>query len=68
MNDALLPRLEEIAREHTLVPQLTARNSDSLDFHDVSCVGLRRALEAAYAMGCRDQQAKNDILLGMMKR
>lgn len=59
MNADLLKRLEAIAREHTLVPQLTARMSDSLDFHDVSCVGLQRALEEAYKMGRRDQVAES---------
>ncbi len=44
-------RLEEIAAEHLFVDTLETRRSDSLDFHDVSVWGIRRALEAAYAAG-----------------
>lgn len=54
MNEELLKRLEAIALEHTGVPQLTARNRDALDFHDVGCVSLQRALHAAYMMGRRE--------------
>lgn len=63
-NPTLLHRLEEIAREHTLVPQLTQRMSDSLDFHDVSCVGLRKALEAAYKLGQQDLRKQMGIEQG----
>jgi hypothetical protein len=53
----LLERLEEIARKHCFVPQLTPRNSDRLDFHDVGCVSLADALAAAYRMGRVDEKA-----------
>jgi len=40
-----------IAREHLNIETLEERKSDSLDFHDVGVVGIRRALEAAYEAG-----------------
>lgn len=40
-----------IVREHLGIETLEVRNRDSLDFHDVSVAGVRRALEAAYAAG-----------------
>ena len=43
--------LKAIAKEHLFVDTLETRNSDSLDFHDVSVWGIRRALEAAYRAG-----------------
>lgn len=52
----LLQRLEAIAKKHCFVPQLTARNSDRLDFHDVGCVSLKDALHEAYLMGRADEK------------
>jgi hypothetical protein len=46
--DALLL---EIARKHFPLETLEARNSDSLDFHDVAVWSIRAALEAAFAAG-----------------
>lgn len=46
--DALLTR---IAQEHLLIDTLETRNSDSLDFHDVSVWGVKEALIAAYQAG-----------------
>jgi len=40
-----------IAKEHLFVETLETRNSDSLDFHDVSAEGIRRALTAAFEAG-----------------
>jgi len=42
---------ERLARQHLSIETLDARNSDSLDFHEVSVWSLRDALEAAYAAG-----------------
>lgn len=56
MDTTLLTRLETIAREECFVPQLTARNSDSLDFHDVSCLSLQAAMRRAYEMGLADAE------------
>jgi len=46
--------LEEIARAKLDIPTLRARKSDSLDFHEVSVWGLKRALAAAYEAGRED--------------
>ncbi|PQA82728.1 hypothetical protein C5F52_14205 [Limnohabitans sp. TS-CS-82] len=42
---------EQIARQHLGVATLTERHSDRLDFHDVSVLGIRRALQAAFEAG-----------------
>jgi Family of unknown function (DUF6900) len=47
----LSQKLEAIARRHLHVVTLETRNSDALDFHDLSIWQLRRALEAAYNAG-----------------
>ncbi|MBL0143844.1 MAG: hypothetical protein IPP91_17505 [Betaproteobacteria bacterium] len=43
--------LTHIAQKHLGIETLAARNSDSLDFHDVAVWSLRDALEAAYKAG-----------------
>ncbi|MBP9904518.1 MAG: hypothetical protein KBF66_03095 [Rhodoferax sp.] len=40
-----------IAKEHLLIETLETRNSDRLDFHDVSVWGVRSALKAAFKAG-----------------
>jgi len=40
-----------IAQKHLNIDTLETRNSDSLDFHDVSVWGVRSALEAAFKAG-----------------
>ncbi len=45
--------LERIARESLGIPTLETRNSDALDFHDVSVWSIKAALEQAYAAGRR---------------
>ena len=42
---------EQIARKHLCIPTLETRNSDSLDFHEVSVWSLKEALQAAFALG-----------------
>lgn len=42
---------EDIARRQLGVETLEVRNRDSLDFHDVSVSGIRRALEEAFNAG-----------------
>lgn len=42
---------KEIAKEHLNMETLETRNSDSLDFYDVSVWGIAAALEAAYQAG-----------------
>ena len=46
--DQLLAR---IALDHLFIETLATRNSDSLDFHDVSVWGVKSALMAAYQAG-----------------
>jgi hypothetical protein len=48
----------EIAREHLGIQTLEERHSDSLDFHDVSVVGVKAALRAAYRAGQRAASAQ----------
>ncbi len=43
--------LLEIAAKHFHLETLETRNSDSLDFHDVSVWSIRAALKAAFAAG-----------------
>ena len=43
--------LEGIAQTHLGIGTLETRNSDGLDFHEVSVWSLRSALETAYNLG-----------------
>ena len=43
--------LAEIAKKHLNIETLETRNSDSLDFHDISVWSLKDAIEAAYKAG-----------------
>lgn len=45
------PIFEMIARVHLDIETLKTRNSDSLDFHDCSVWGIKKALQAAYDLG-----------------
>ena len=46
--------LEHIAQTKLQIPTLREQKSDSLDFHEVSVWGLKRALQAAYEAGRND--------------
>ena len=50
--------LTQIALDHLFIETLATRNSDSLDFHEVSVWGIKSALMAAYKAG--QQAAKSD--------
>ena len=50
--------LAQIALDHLFIETLATRNSDSLDFHDVSVWGVKSALMAAYKAG--QQAAKSE--------
>ena len=50
--------LTKIALDHLFIETLVTRNSDSLDFHEVSVWGVKSALMAAYEEG--KQAAKSD--------
>lgn len=48
--------LNQIAEEHLHIDTLATRNSDSLDFHEVSVWGLKEALQAAFTAGQQSKQ------------
>lgn len=50
--------LQQIALDHLFIDTLETRNSDRLDFHEVSVWGVKSALTAAYEAG--QQAAKQD--------
>lgn len=47
-------KLEQIAKDILKIPTLETRNSDELDFHEVSVWGLKEALIEAYKQGVKD--------------
>ena len=49
-----IEKLERIARQHLDVETLRSRNSDHLDFHEISVWQLKESLEEAYRLGCAD--------------
>ena len=55
---ALESLLQQIALDHLFIETLETRNSDRLDFHEVSVWGAQSALIAAYEAGL--QAAKQD--------
>ena len=68
-------QLDQIALEHLHIPTLKCRNSDRLDFYDISVWAVHAALNAAYRAGaknkCRSLVRKfnrrlNDILDAVM--
>lgn len=50
--------IKKIALDHFFVDTLETRNSDSLDFHEVSVWAIKSALEAAYRAGQEAAQKK----------
>jgi len=44
-------QLQQIALDHLFIETLETRNSDRLDFHDVSVWAVKSALLAAYEAG-----------------
>lgn len=55
---ALENLLQQIALDHLFIDNLETRNSDRLDFHEVSVWGVKSSLIAAYDAG--RQAAKQD--------
>jgi hypothetical protein len=51
-------RLTRIAQQHLRIETLESRHRDRLDFHEVSVLELRDALEAAYCAGI--EQGRKD--------
>ena len=58
IDKALENLLQQIALDHLFIDNLETRNSDRLDFHEVSVWGVKSALMAAYEAG--RQAAKQD--------
>ncbi len=48
--------LNQIAAEHLHIDTLATRNSDRLDFHEVSVWGFKEALQAAFTAGQQSKQ------------
>ena len=48
---ALETLLQQIALDHLFIETLETRNSDRMDFHEVSVWGVKSALMAAYEAG-----------------
>ena len=51
VNQALETLLQQIALDHQFIETLETRNSDRMDFHEVSVWGVKSALMAAYEAG-----------------
>lgn len=54
---------DQIARDVLGIPTLTTRNSDRLDFYDVSVWSVAQALEQAYLVGLSagQSEAEDDV-------
>lgn len=57
-NKTLDQQMQHIALDHLFIETLETRNSDRLDFHEVSAWAVKSALMAAYEAG--RQAAKQD--------
>ena len=51
-------QMQQIALDHLFIETLETRNSDRMDFHEVSVWGVKSALMAAYVAG--RQASKQD--------
>ena len=60
MHPLALEQLQAIARKRLNISTLADRNSDSLDFHDISVAGLRAALRDSYEAGFRAGVAREE--------
>ena len=50
-NKTLDQQMQQIALDHLFIETLETRNSDRMDFHEVSVWGVKSALMAAYEAG-----------------
>ena len=53
-------QLLQIATDHLFIETLETRNSDRLDFHDVSVWAVKAALQAAFEAGQQSHIANNN--------
>lgn len=51
MKNSIEKKLEKFAKDILFVETLETRNSDGLDFYDISVWGLKEALLQAYKLG-----------------
>ena len=58
VDKALQEEFEQIVKKHTSIETLTTRNSDSLDFHDLSVSTIIAIMEDAYQAGY--DRSRND--------
>lgn len=63
MNDLLA----NIAKTTLHIETLETRNSDSLDFHDLSVGGVRAALEAAFLAGQQSSSTARDATMAFSR-
>ena len=54
MDDWMDSEVLEIAQKHLELETLETRNSDRLDFHNLSVWQIKEALEEAYSAGARN--------------
>ncbi len=52
--------LQTIATDHLFIATLETRNSDRLDFHDVSVWAVKAALQAAFEAGQQSNLTNNN--------
>ena len=58
-NQARDQLLQTIATDHLFIATLETRNSDRLDFHDVSVWAVKAALQAAFEAGQQSNLTNN---------
>ena len=59
-NQARDQQLQKIAIDHLFIETLETRNSDRLDFHDVSVWAVKAALQAAFEAGQQSHISNNN--------
>ena len=59
-NQARDQQLQKIAIDHLFIETLETRNSDRLDFHDVSVWAVKAALQAAFQAGQQSHITNNN--------
>ena len=59
-NQARDQQLQTIATDHLFIETLEMRNSDRLDFHDVSVWAVKAALQAAFEAGQQSHITNNN--------
>jgi len=55
LSKAIDKKIEKIAKDEFFIETLETRNSDQLDFYDISVWSVKKALERAYELGKKDK-------------